>query len=140
MPAFEVAPGDIAVSFPLRGKVMTAGIGIELSDGRVAYFWTFQDQREILDLLAQLGVSVDYEPRRPTGSLSGQWSRAVRGTPTVPLPKPMIPIFMIAVLGVIVLVAVQGSPVGWLAAGLGGVVWMTRSFMFWRRQRQTRSE
>jgi hypothetical protein len=64
--AFEVPLESIRAAFPMRGRVVTVGIGLEADDGRTAWFWTYQGPA----LLAQLrehGVPVETETRRAAG-------------------------------------------------------------------------
>ena len=70
---FEVRLDQITAAFRLKGTFMTSGVGFELSDGQVGYFWTFRDQARLLSALRQRGVPIDPVPRRATGALSGQF-------------------------------------------------------------------
>src|SRR5580692_11227176 len=69
---FEVPLDEINSAFRLRGTFMASGVGFELSDGQLAYFWTLGDKDRILAVLRQRGVRIDPVPRRAIGSLSGQ--------------------------------------------------------------------
>jgi hypothetical protein len=40
MTDFVVALDQVAAAFRLRGTIMTPGVGIQLRDELVAYFWT----------------------------------------------------------------------------------------------------
>ena len=143
---FEARFDQITAAFRLRGTFMTSGVGFELSDGQVGYFWTLRDQDRILSALQQRGVSIDPVPRRARGALSGQFgliSNWGRSTPSVAkLPgfsRPMrvlMPFFMLAGIVVIVIFASMGTPFGWLVAALG-TVGLARSLVVWRRNRDT---
>ena len=70
---FEVRLDQITAAFRLRGTLMTSGVGFELSDGQIAYFWTRRDQDRLLLALHQRDVPIDQVARRATGALSGQF-------------------------------------------------------------------
>lgn len=142
---FEVPLGEITAAFRLRGTFMTAGVGFELSDGQLAYFWTLGDQEQILSVLRQRGIQIDPVPRRAQGALSGQfgllWKTGGRSTPSVAkMPgysqpvKRLMPLFIVAGIAVIVIFASMGGPFGWFVAALG-VVGVVRSVVVWRRHR-----
>lgn len=142
---FEVPLREITVAFRLGGSFMTSGVGLELSDGQLAYFWTRRDQDRVLAGLQQRGVLIDLAPRRATGALSGQlgslwkWGRktpSVAKNPGLAKPaKVLMPFFMLAGIAVIVVFASMGSLFGWVVAGIG-VVGFARSIV-WRRSRGT---
>jgi hypothetical protein len=62
----SVAPSDIKVAYRMRGQLLTPGVGLDLTDGRVLYFWTWANKREVLDALRGRGVRVDPLARRPS--------------------------------------------------------------------------
>jgi Flp pilus assembly protein TadB len=123
---------------------MTSGVGFELSDGQVGYFWTLRDQDRLLSALQQRGVSIDPLPRRATRALSGQfglfwnWGRSTRSVAKLPgFSRPMrvlMPFFMLAGIAVIVVFASMGTPFGWFVAALGAAG-VARSLVTWRRHR-----
>lgn len=141
---FEVPIREIAVAFRLSGRLMTRGVGFELSDGQVAYFWTLGDQDRVLAVLQQRGVRIDPVPRRAVGALAGQfgmlwnWGRSVHSVATLPtFTRPiqmLMPFFMIAGIAVIAIFASKGTPFGWFVAALGAVGFV-QSLLFWRRSR-----
>jgi hypothetical protein len=60
-----VQVSEIRVAYPARRRVLPSGVGIELADGRVLYFWTsYADQ--VLDGLGRRGVPLDRAPRQVT--------------------------------------------------------------------------
>jgi hypothetical protein len=144
---FEVPLNEITAAFPLKSSFMAAGVGFQLSDGEVAYFWTLSNQQRVLAVLQQRGVPVDPAPRPARGSFSGQlgmlW-RTGRGSPSsvakVPgISRPMsalFPLFAVVAVVVIVLFASTGHPFGWFLAALG-TLGLARSFVIWRRSRKT---
>jgi hypothetical protein len=142
---FEVPLRQITAAFMLRGSVMTSGVGFELSDGQLAYFWTYRDKQLGLAALHQRGVRIDPAPRRATGSLWGQlglgsnWGRStpsVAKTPGFARPaKALMPFFMLVGIAVIVMFASMGTPFGWFVAVLG-LVGLVQSIIFWRRSRK----
>ncbi len=109
---FEVRLDQITAAFRLKGTFMTSGVGFELSDGQVGYFWTFRDQARLLSALRQRGVPIDPVPRRATGALSGQfgllskWGRSTLSVAKLPgFSRPMsvlMPFFMLVGIAVIV--------------------------------------
>jgi hypothetical protein len=70
---FEVELNQIAAAFPLKSSFMAAGVGFQLTDGQLAYFWTLSNQQRVLAVLRQRGVPIDLVPRRARGSMSGQF-------------------------------------------------------------------
>jgi hypothetical protein len=143
---FEVPLREVKAAFMLSGSFMTSGVGFELSDGQVAYFWTRRDRQQVLAALQQRGVLIDPAPRRAAGALSGQfglltkWGRAtpsVAKTPGFARPvRVLMPFFMVAGLVVIVIFASMGTPFGWFAAALG-IVGFVQSIVLWRRSRKS---
>ena len=144
---FEVPLNKITAAFPLTSSFMAAGVGFQLSDGQLAYFWTLSNQQRVLAVLQQHGVPIDPEPRPARGSLSGQfgmlWRRGAGSTPSVAkvpgLSRPMnalFPLFAVGGIVVIVLFASMGSPFGWFVAALG-TVGLVQSFVYWRRNGNT---
>ena len=69
---FEVPLKEIAAAFPLTGTFMASGVGFELSDSQLAYFWTLGEKGRILAVLQNRGVRVDPVARRAAGALLGQ--------------------------------------------------------------------
>lgn len=144
---FEVPLNEITAAFPLKSSFMAAGVGFQLSDGEVAYFWTLSNQRRVLAVLQHRGVPVDPTPRPARGSFSGQLGMLWRtggGSPSsvakVPgFSRPMnalFPLFAVVAVVVIVLFASTGHPFGWFLAALGSVG-LARAFLVWRRSRKT---
>jgi hypothetical protein len=145
---FEVPLNEITAAFPLKSSFMAAGVGFQLSDGEVAYFWTLSNQQRILAVLQQHGVPVDPTPRRARGSLSGQlgmlWPTTGAGSPSSVAKVPgysrqmnvLYPLFAVVGVVVIVLFASTGHPFGWFLAAVG-TVGLVRSFVVWRRSRET---
>lgn len=58
----KVNLSDIAVAYPARRRVLPSGIGIDLVDGRVLYFWT-RRSGQVLDALGRRRVPADSVPR-----------------------------------------------------------------------------
>ncbi len=144
---FEVPLNEIAVAFPLKSSFMAAGVGFQLSDGQLAYFWTLSNKQQVLAVLQQRGVPIDPEPRPARGSLSGQfgmlWRRGGGSTSSVAkvpgLSRPMnalFPLFAVIGVAVIVFFATRGSAFGWFVAALG-TAGLAQSFVAWRRNRKT---
>ncbi len=143
---FEVPLPEITAAFMLRGSFMTSGVGFELSDGQVAYFWTRGNRQRVLAVLRQRGVMIDPTPRRAVGALSGQfgllgkWGRStpsVAKTPGFSRPlRVLMPFFMVAGIVVIVTFASMGTPFGWFVAALG-LVGFVQSIVVWRRGRKS---
>lgn len=143
---FEVSLHDIAAAFPLRGTFMSSGVGFELSDGQLAYFWTLGDKDRIFAVLQQRGVPIDLEPRRALGALSGQfgmwwnWGRATSPSSAAKVPgysqpmKRLMPLFMLLGIAIIVISASSGTPFGWFVAAIGAIS-VVQSFARWRRNR-----
>jgi hypothetical protein len=143
---FEVPLREINTAFRLKGTFMTSGVGFELSDGQLAYFWTLGDKDRILAVLQQRGIPIEPEPRRALGAMSGQlgmlWNR---GRPTSPssvakVPgysqpmKRLMPLFIVLGIAVIVIFASMGTPFGWFVAAIGAVG-VVQSIVVWRRNR-----
>jgi uncharacterized protein DUF2510 len=143
---FEVRLEEITAAFRLRGTFMTSGVGFELSDGLLAYFWTRRDQARLLSALQQRGVFIDPTPRRATGALTGQlgllsnWGRSPPSVAKLPgFSRPMrvlMPFFMLAGIAVIAIFASMGTPFGWFVAALGAVG-LAQSLVAWRRNRNS---
>jgi hypothetical protein len=144
---FEVPLREVTAAFSLTGSFMTSGVGFELSDGQLAYFWTLGDKSRILSVLQQRGIPIEAEPRRAHGAVSGQlgmlWNRGRSSSPssvaTVPgYSQPMqrlMPVFMILGIAVIVIFATRGTPFGWFVAAVG-TVGLVQSIVVWRRNRR----
>ncbi len=63
LPRLEATRAEVVACFRLRPVPLVAhGIGIELADGSVAYFWTYRP-RAVLERLRGLGWPVEREPR-----------------------------------------------------------------------------
>jgi hypothetical protein len=60
---FAIPVSDVAVAYPLSRRWFARGIGIAMTDARVAYFWTNR-QDEVLTALRARGLTVDLVPRR----------------------------------------------------------------------------
>ena len=127
---FRVALSDIAVAFRLGGGPLASGVGIQLTDGNVAYFWTMSKHDGVLSTLDQFGVQVDPTTRRASGAILGQfgWLRfwklgQVASVAELPgLSRLMMlisPLLTLAglVFAVSCILGIGGSP-GWF----GGVV------------------
>jgi hypothetical protein len=76
---FEVDLRQVSVAFPLRGDILTCGVGLTLADGITVYFWTLTLEQVILAELASRGVPVDPQPR----SASDIWGFRRGSTSTV---------------------------------------------------------
>lgn len=61
--AYRVAVADVLVAYPLRGRFLTAGVGIDTRAGGTASFWRITGRGEVLEALAAAGVPVDARPR-----------------------------------------------------------------------------
>jgi hypothetical protein len=68
---FAVRPSDIASAYPLRGRIFGSGVGLDLIDGRFAYFYSVRHGSQVLRALASRGVSIDEEPRSAFRRLIG---------------------------------------------------------------------
>ena len=60
---FVIPVGQVAVAFPLARGWFARGIGISMTDSRVAYFWT-KRQDDVLAALRARGVTIDPLARR----------------------------------------------------------------------------
>ena len=106
---FVVDLDMIATAFRLRGTMMTAGVGIRLHDGVVAYFWTLSKQDAVLSALAERGIPIELGAHRARGlwSIGGHRSDAV--LPTLPaLLQTMAPVLVLlgtAIVGVLFIMA-----------------------------------
>lgn len=148
---FEVPLREIASAFPLRGTFMTAGVGLELSDGQLAYFWTLGDTSQVLGVLGDRGVSIGLESRRARGAVSGQFGlllsggqgpspSRVAGTPGYsPLMLRLMPIM--APLGIVlgtvifVLFVLQGTAFGFFGAVIAAIG-VLQAIRRWRGSRK----
>lgn len=142
---FEVPLSEITAAFRLRGTFMTSGVGFELSDGQLAYFWTLGDKDRILAVVQQRGIPIDAEPRRAVGAVSGQigmlWNRgqsspsSVAKVPGYSQPmKRLMPLFIVLGIVVIAIFASMGTPFGWFVAAIG-TIGLAQSIFVWRRNR-----
>lgn len=128
---FQVALSDIARAFPVRGNFLTAAVGIELSDGQLAYFWTLQHQHRVLVALARRGAIIDSMPRRPVGAMRGQfawlWQWTLSPTPSVAqLPglsrttMVITPISVVVGITLAIWMTLSGKSLGgWVFAAIG---------------------
>jgi hypothetical protein len=55
--------GDIKVAYPLKGRVLAPGVGLDLRDGRSAYFYTWRNGSTVLRTLVSRGVRIEDKPR-----------------------------------------------------------------------------
>jgi hypothetical protein len=60
---FVIPVSQVAVAFPLARRWLARGIGISMTDSRVAYFWT-KRQDDVLAALRARGLTIDPLPRR----------------------------------------------------------------------------
>ena len=60
----SVAPTAIKVAYKLKGRMMTPGVGLDLTEGRTLYFWTWANKDGVLDALRRQGVAIDPAVRR----------------------------------------------------------------------------
>lgn len=145
---FEVPLSEVTTAFRLRGTFMTSGVGFELSDGQLAYFWTLGDKDRILAVFHQRGVPIDPEPRRAVGAVSGQigmlWNRGRSTSPSSVAKVPgysqpmkrLMPLFIVLGIVVIAIFASMGTPFGWFVAAMGAIG-ITQSIFVWRRNRDS---
>jgi hypothetical protein len=68
----SVAPSAIKVAYLMRVHVLTPGVGLDLTDGRVLYFWTWANKREVLDALRGRAVPIDPVARALRRSFRGE--------------------------------------------------------------------
>ena len=68
---FEVPLNEISAAFLLSGTFMTSGVGFQISDGQLAYFWMLGEKSRILAVLQQRGVLIDPVPRRANWRIVG---------------------------------------------------------------------
>jgi len=142
---FEVPLKEIASAFPLTGTFMTSGVGFELSDSQLAYFWTLGDKGRILALLQNRGVRVDPVARRAAGALLGQlgFGWKLDGSPSSVAKVPgysrtmtaLFPLFLVAGLVVLVIFATTGDPFAWFLVAIGTVS-IVRMLVLWQRHRK----
>jgi hypothetical protein len=130
-----VIPLDqVTAVFPLRGHWMTGGVGVAMSGGQVAYFWTSQSD-EVLAALHTAGVTDDPFPRPasavwswrlpPTGTADGLW-----------LPRVLIVVWLVLALVSLglLLVVITHTELGWfrwivalfwlVGLGTGAITWL----------------
>ena len=142
---FRVSLVNIAAAFPLAGSPFASGVGIQLSDGQLVYFWTFRQDR-VLAVLRQRGIPIDPIRRRAVGSLRGQflWLRQRKnqgGAAVAELPglsRPMMlamPIGALVGLGIIVWFVSKGTPFGWFA-GVAGALGLVNGARIWIASRK----
>lgn len=55
---------EISMAYPLRGRLVAPGVGMDLTDGRTVYFWSWRAGGRVLEALGRLGVDVAAKPRR----------------------------------------------------------------------------
>lgn len=60
----SVATTAIRVAYKLKGRMMTPGAGLDLTDGRTLYFWTWANKDRVLEALSRQGVRIDPLARR----------------------------------------------------------------------------
>jgi hypothetical protein len=142
---FEVPLKEIAAAFPLTGTFMTSGVGFELSDSQLAYFWTLGDKGRILAVLQNRGVRVDPVARRAAGALLGQlgFGWKLDGSPSSVAKVPgysrtmtaLFPLFLVAGLVVLVIFAMTGDPFAWFLVAIGTVS-IVRMLVLWQRHRK----
>jgi hypothetical protein len=129
---FRVALSDIAIAFRLRGGPLASGVGFELSDGSIAYFWTLSQEDRVLVALEGFGIRIDAATRRASGALLGQfgWLRSwrfERVTSVAELPglsrlmMLIAPIAVLAGAALAVASAAQGGASGWVGAVVGAL-------------------
>jgi hypothetical protein len=135
---FSVPLDAIAAAFPLRPGLMRFGVGFEMTDGQVAYFWTRHGE-DVLRAMALQGVRVDPEPR----PASAVWRlRSPRGT-TVARPAGVPPVLVrlypvTAVLSLVILVVLFTTSDTALFRVLLVVVWLIGFYtttLTWLRSR-----
>jgi hypothetical protein len=68
---FAVRFDDSASAYPLRGRLLAPGVGLDLLDGRFAYFYSWRHGSQVLRALGGRGVTVDHEPRSAFRRLVG---------------------------------------------------------------------
>jgi hypothetical protein len=130
---FRVALSDIAVAFRLGGGPLTSGVGVQLSDGTVGYFWTLSHGDRVIAALDGFGVPIEVAARRATGALLGQfgwlrWWTFARVTSVAELPglsRLMMligPLAILAGAGLAVSSAAAGGASGWVRAVIGALV------------------
>jgi hypothetical protein len=140
---FEVRLGEIDAAFRLCGTFMTSGVGFELSDGQLAYFWTRKDTDRLLVVLQQRGIRIDPEPRRAVGAISGQfgllWKRDRSANPSVAeFPRYaesmrwLMPVFMVLGIATIAVLISTRTPFGWFGAAVVALG-VALSILIWRR-------
>jgi hypothetical protein len=139
---FSVALGDITAAFPLRPGLLRFGVGFEMTDREVAYFWTWRGD-EVLRALAWLGVHVDPVPHRA----SAVWRlRTPRGR-TVTQPTAYSPALValypfttaLSVIVLVVLLATNPADVPWfplLLVPIWLAGFMATTTLWWRSRRR----
>jgi hypothetical protein len=112
---FPIAMDQVTAVFALTGGSPEKGVGMAMSDGQVAYFFTRRPD-EVLTALRTAGATVDPIPRSAQGayyvrpkrpsSTSGTWRR--------PLAAATIWSILAVVAFILSTVAVSTSNVGWV--------------------------
>ena len=126
---FRVLLSNVATAFRLWGSPLAVGIGIELSDGQVAYFWTWR-QEAVLAALGQRGIPIDPAPRRAVGSLRGQfilYRRPTKVPDVADLPglsRQMMliaPALLVAGIAIAAWFVSMGGASGWFVIPIAGL-------------------
>jgi len=55
----HVGVREVTTAYRLKGELFWSGVGLDLSDGRVLYFWTWRDKYRVLDALRNRGIPID---------------------------------------------------------------------------------
>jgi hypothetical protein len=138
---FAVPVSEIEQAFPLRGRVLTPGVGLSLTDGEEAYFWTFDGDR-VLAALAGVGVPMGPEPRRASHRWRLWRRRGTAATRTAQMTRPLVLLFpLMALVSIVMMIALLASNSnGWLDA-LIGTAWLValvvNSRVWWHSRRRS---
>lgn len=141
---FSVPLREITAAFRIEGVIGSSGVGFELSDGLVAYFWTLSDQDRVLDALQRRKVAID-PVSRPADARwfnpfwgSRQRRRPNGRPPVATLPgfskarRRLVPVVLAIVFAGGVACAATLNPVGWFAAAWMWFVSVTSAVFWWR--------
>ena len=127
---YVIGISSIKAAFPVRGP-LNSGVGLELVDGQLAYFWTRSQSGAVLTALRDHGVSVDPVPRK-----AAVWRTALRPTASgAALTRPlrrMMPWMLLPGIAVSLTFAATATPFGYFLAAFG-LLNVAVAFVLWRR-------
>jgi hypothetical protein len=132
---------QIDAAYRLRGVVMTAGVGIRLRNGVVAYFWTWTQMDAVLAALADRGITIEPGAHRARGLWSLRGTEGDVIVPTLPtVLQTLAPVLaLVGTAAAIVLTVLAGSLGFRVVIGLVWALSMVSTFGLWREGRRTQN-